>query len=372
MITSYGILDSIMKNFAIIISALVSIFLYFDFCCAKIYKYKDENGNWMFTDSPPADHTALKPLEGMVDSASDTGMSDLAAEFKTRFTPKTQVEKASLAVMTIRTSTGSGSGFFISRSGYIITNKHVIRGSAEDTAQKQQAFEAADEKFTEYHTYFAEEKAQLKKIEMALAKYNTYIATLKNQSLKQAEHAKYNVARQDYTRRKRTYENRWREFKNKKNEYDQKKYDFNRKTRSANTARHFTAILKDGSRHSVSLVVESRDYDLALLKLDSYTTPFLIPQQQAGVRQGMPVYAIGSPIGLKDSASAGIVSGMERGYIKTDADIYPGNSGGPLINEEGRVIGINTMKKLTHKFEGLGFAIPIDRALYEFSGFITP
>ncbi|MCG8685140.1 MAG: trypsin-like peptidase domain-containing protein [Desulfobacterales bacterium] len=361
-----------MKKILLLIIALLFMFPATDFCYAKIYKYKDESGNWIFTDTPPAGQQTLETLSGRVDASSDTGSSDLAAKMKTKFKPQNQVETASLAVMTIRSGAGSGSGFFISKSGYIITNKHVIRGSAENTAQQQRNFEEADQKFAEYRTYFAQEKEQLERIKNTLIKYSDYIDSLKNQSLKKAEQAKYNVAQQDYQNRKRRYEKNLSEFNSKKSDYERQKSDFNRQTNSANSARHFTAILKDGSKHTVYLVIESREYDLALLKLDRFVTPFLNPQHLSGVRQGMPVFAIGSPIGLQDSASAGIVSGMERGYIKTDADIYPGNSGGPLINEAGHVIGINTMKKLTHKFEGLGFAIPINLALQEFSEYIKP
>jgi S1-C subfamily serine protease len=78
------------------------------------------------------------------------------------------------------------------------------------------------------------------------------------------------------------------------------------------------------------------------------------------------VYAIGSPIGISDSVASGILSGYTTQYIKTDAKIYPGNSGGPLLDDAGNVIGINTLKQVTYKFEGLGFAIPIQTALDAF------
>ncbi len=82
------------------------------------------------------------------------------------------------------------------------------------------------------------------------------------------------------------------------------------------------------------------------------------------------MYAIGSPAGLKDSVSAGVISGYDGNYIRTDAKIYPGNSGGPLANQKGEVIGVNTLKEITHKFEGLGFAIPLDAAIREFGHLI--
>ena len=64
-------------------------------------------------------------------------------------------------------------------------------------------------------------------------------------------------------------------------------------------------------------------------------------------------------------------SGFEGGFLQTNAQIYPGNSGGPLIAADGWVLGINTFKKLTHKFEGLGFAIPISVAWHEFETFLN-
>ena len=56
--------------------------------------------------------------------------------------------------------------------------------------------------------------------------------------------------------------------------------------------------------------------------------------------------------------------------MQTNAQIYPGNSGGPLVTQSGRVVGINTFKQLTRKYEGLGFAIPIERAYQEFGRYL--
>jgi len=83
---------------------------------------------------------------------------------------------------------------------------------------------------------------------------------------------------------------------------------------------------------------------------------------------GQWVIAIGHPLGLLNSASTGIVSGMYRSaiegtssfYIQTDAAINPGNSGGPLVNLDAEVVGMNTSKLASEQIEGMAFAIPID------------
>ena len=83
------------------------------------------------------------------------------------------------------------------------------------------------------------------------------------------------------------------------------------------------------------------------------------------------MYAIGSPLGQPDSISTGVISGYGSSFIRTDAKIVPGNSGGPLVLTDGRVIGINTLKQMIRapegQFEGLGLAITIDTALREFA-----
>ena len=107
--------------------------------------------------------------------------------------------------------------------------------------------------------------------------------------------------------------------------------------------------------------------DLALLKVEASHLPALTVGSAKQVRQGELVLAIGSPQGLRDSVTMGVVSSVARQpdpddsmvYIQTDAPMNPGNSGGPLVDVDGNVVGINTLMLSTGGgSEGLGFAIP--------------
>jgi serine protease Do len=115
------------------------------------------------------------------------------------------------------------------------------------------------------------------------------------------------------------------------------------------------------------LIGVHKDTDLALLKIDQTGLPTLSLGSRRPVHQGQLVFAMGSPEGLENSVTMGVVSSVARQadparpmvYIQTDAPINPGNSGGPLVDSEGYVVGINTFI-LTQAggSEGLGFAIP--------------
>jgi serine protease Do len=115
------------------------------------------------------------------------------------------------------------------------------------------------------------------------------------------------------------------------------------------------------------LIGVHKDSDLALLKIDQSGLPTLPLMSQQRPRVGQLVFAIGSPEGLQNSLTMGVVSALARQpdptkpmtFIQTDAPINPGNSGGPLVDMNGSVIGINTfILSQGGGSEGLGFAIP--------------
>jgi serine protease Do len=115
------------------------------------------------------------------------------------------------------------------------------------------------------------------------------------------------------------------------------------------------------------LVGTHKETDLALLKIDETDLPTLVLLAQQRPRVGQLVFAIGSPEGLQNSVTMGVVSAVARQadpekpitYIQTDAPINPGNSGGPLVDMNGSVLGINTfILSQGGGSEGLGFAIP--------------
>jgi serine protease Do len=118
---------------------------------------------------------------------------------------------------------------------------------------------------------------------------------------------------------------------------------------------------------TAQIVGIDRETDLAVVKIDKNNLPYLEFGNSYELKQGEIVLALGNPLGLDNSVSLGVVSAVSRQikpddtmvYIQTDAPINPGNSGGPLIDSDGRVVGINTFI-LTQSggSEGIGFAIP--------------
>ncbi len=123
--------------------------------------------------------------------------------------------------------------------------------------------------------------------------------------------------------------------------------------------------LTDGRQFEGKVIGRDPLSDIALLKIQAErltTVKFADPR---AIRVGEWVVAIGSPLGLKTSVTAGIISALNRdvqakggvSFIQTDAPINPGNSGGPLLNLEGDVVGMNTM--VASNAQGIGFSIPV-------------
>ena len=130
---------------------------------------------------------------------------------------------------------------------------------------------------------------------------------------------------------------------------------------NGNLASGIQAITSDGNARSATFIGYDGNLDIALLKI-SGTWNALEFGNSNDVQVGEKVIAIGNPLGLQFSVSQGIVSAIHRpgsnelnAYIQTDAALNPGNSGGPLINTEGNVIGINNFK--IGGGENLGFAL---------------
>lgn len=335
---------------------------------AKIYKYK-KNGTWYYTDTPPehmpGDSQELE-TNGSERPQQTKGERQLLAEFAA----SNAIEKAAAGTVFIKTAIGSGSGFFISDQGHIITNKHVVRVDERASAKTDIQFSQVEKRFAEVEDRFASEQRQLSDYLDQLASLARRAESESRTDAKQY-YSREHAQRLEYYQQWQTdYQKRLERFEEKRKEFEAKRsgYDYSRTV--ADLSQSFTITLADSSRHYARLIATSAEHDLALIKLDGYRTPVLRPASAQTLAQGDPVYAIGSPVRLQNSVTSGVFSGFEGGFIQTNAQIYPGNSGGPLVTAAGRVLGINTFKRLTRKFEGLGFAIPIKVAIDEFAAYL--
>ena len=272
--------------------------------------------------------------------------------------------------MAIKTALGYGSGFFISNSGHIITNKHVIRTLPKQAKQTSDFFNRVDGRVEEFEKRFKEEKQQLKAYKDKLERLKKMAENEKDPSRKKSYEDEYEYRKKEYDGWSARYKRRLREFKEQRKEYHSGRGEYGYRSSVANLQRSFTIILVDNTELYARLVATSKTHDLALLKLDGYETPTLTPGAPYQLAQGNPVYAIGNPAKLRNTVTSGIFSGFEGNFIQTNAQINPGNSGGPLIDPQGKVLGVNTKKKIGSAIEGLGFAIPIQNVLSEFNSYL--
>ncbi len=217
---------------------------------ANVATWTDEEGIVHIEDRPPAEPPGRS--------------KDLEAQLARNFPPQNAVEKARNATVLVQSSRGVGSGFFITRDGFILTNKRIV-----------------------------------------------------------------------------------------------------------NPEGSHRIVLVDGTYLEVRGVKEvSERCDIALLKLDGYQCPHIEPFDARRLSPRSSLYAIGMPMGLTHTVSQGIHAGMksidDRNYIQTTAAITYISSGGPLVTQFGRVVGVNTQVFRGQEGEGYHYAVSILDVLEEF------
>ena len=250
------------------------------------------------------------------------------------------IQRALSATVSVRTPWGSmGSGFFIAEHA-VVTNKHVI---------------AFDE--TGYQAFKNRVERNRKMIDLEIEKIDEWKSRLR-QMPEGPNRKQFELIIQDKEDDLSKYQSLQRE--------DEEKLA---KLRDQRFSRDIKIVLSDNKEYPVDHIVTSSTHDLALLEVSSVEGKVLKRKaKDQRLEQGQVVYALGSPLGLSNTVTSGIFSAYRKKtdpdetFLQFDAAMNPGNSGGPLIDKQGNVLGVNTMGII--QAEGLGFAIPID-VVYE-------
>lgn len=252
------------------------------------------------------------------------------------------IERARNATVSIETPWGTGSGFFINKN-YIVTNRHVVSFDDKKLAELRDKVEK-DRRFFELEQQKVNEWKQ-KYQQMPKSPARSQLAMIIEQ-----------------------HEEELKKVQPMLQENERKLTKVDRKIQPSD----IKIVLVDGSSHAANYLLVSPVYDLALMSLYAGEGTFIEkPPAGSGLHQGDKVYAIGSPVGLRHTVTAGIFSGVRtqgkdgQVYLQTDAAINPGNSGGPIVDENGYARGVTTM--ILQNTEGIGFAIPIEKVFEEFS-----
>ncbi|MDA8137523.1 MAG: trypsin-like peptidase domain-containing protein [Desulfobacteraceae bacterium] len=331
---------------------------------AEMYKYQ-KDGVWYYTDTPPKE--MVDKSQTMTESNPRAAAPSLeGTPLLTNYTARNDIEKAAAATVAVKSSLGFGSGFFISPDGFIVTNKHVVRTTAQQTGETEEQIKRVEGRIEDIDRQFEDERRRLQEFKSRLDQFKKEMEAEADPNRRKSDQQEYDANLKRYEQWQRDYERRLSTYEKQKKTFSDGRADYGYRKSVGNLSQTFTIILADNTELYARLVVISTNHDLALLKIDGYQTPFLTPGNTQQLAQSNPVYAIGNPAKLQNSVSSGVFSGFQNGFLQTNAQIYPGNSGGPLVDDKGQVLGVNTFKQITYKFEGLGFAIPIDVVLKEF------
>lgn len=287
--------------------------------------------------SSSQEEVILKAESSGVASLETDGLN-LSAQLLRNAAPGNVIEQARNATVFIKTTFGTGSGFFISSDCTIITNKHVIQLDPNDLTKIEKRLAHLRDYTDSYRINLERRKEQYKKM------CSKRVCT--------------DEFRDSYIGR---FERRLKKMEESLAQSDDRML-------TASQEKDYIIVLADGTEFDATLEYVSENHDLATLSLwEKAHCPTLTPTSPGRLSQGNQLFTIGSPVGIQHVVTSGIFSGFvkvkDKKMLQTDAPINPGNSGGPLINKAGNVVGINTL--VLTKAQGIGFAIPIDTALQE-------
>ena len=233
------------------------------------------------------------------------------------------------ATVQVQTPWGVGSGFFAGADCQIVTNRHVVQFDEDELRNASDKVEAAQERLSQLET----------KIVDASKRFRAQCS---------------DCSQENYDHHIGQHEDALEQARAVLDAHDTQIGDFSMQST-------VTIVLSDGEEHLATVTNISDEVDLALLSTEELDCDPLVAADEASLRQGDPLYSVGSPIGLQNSVTSGIYSGeREVGddhFIQTDAPINPGNSGGPLVTASGEVIGVNTLT--VKEADGISFAIPM-------------
>ena len=263
---------------------------------AEIYKYKDKNGRWQFTDKPVnEDGTPIiknsagsgkkqKTAKTSIAKTNTKVKADLHKILTERFKPAGKIDEATLSVVTVQTKVGSGSGFFITDNGYLVTNRHVIRPATSSGWKDREAeLKEYEERLENYRADLKEDKRTIKEMKQNIDENREYMASGKASKSDQKRYTRY-IER--YKRNKERYNDNRKKFRKYDKEYKKAKSELGFNNSLSSFSKKFTIVLKNGKKYSARLVQGQQKSRSCAVETRQLQNPLSRPRQSAMAQAG--------------------------------------------------------------------------------------
>ena len=341
---------------------------------AKIYKYQDEQGHWHFTDTPVGDIPEDTPDQRP--SADLSEIRDIESQMINAYDPQTPIDQAAIAVVAIHTGSKYRTGFFITDNGYLITHRDSLKSETVKSNVEMDPNKIEENRRTlkQAKRWLANQEANLKTAEEQLQQLKFQAENETEPVLREQKQQDYEKTRFDVARKKGFLVKKRNQYMRLEQNVEASRNAMAGGDTEAEYEETIRVELKGFSSYPARLVATSMRYNLALLKIDNCKSPIIEMLERDAVQKGMPVTVIGNPHKHEITRHTGTVVNFAGDFIKSSAFSSSYDSGGPLLTEDGRWIGVVFHRAPIGDRGDLqsGYALSADALMKEFEVYINP
>jgi len=291
------------------------------------------------------------------------------------FAPQTPIEQASMAIVWVHSGSIVRTGFFVSDDGYLVTHRDYMKSETVEIEIETdpKKLEEKKQNLRMAKRWLSNQEAKLQTTKEQLEQLQREAENETDPTLREQKQKDYEDAQSAFIRRQRFLVKKRSVYIDLEKEILASEAAMGGNDATAEEVNTYSIELKDGSIYRARVVATSVRYNLALLRVENCKSPFIEMLERSDTRPGMSVTVVADPRKLMAQNKHGAILGWAEEYVRTSASITHAESGGPLLADDGKWIGVAFYETNFPYQQGarVGYALVADEVMKEFGAFIN-